>query len=298
MVDNIMDPHYVDELFKPLSEECNDYRIFYEVKANLTPAQLRTMSKAGVDHIQPGIESLSTHILSLMRKGITMLRNVRLLKWAHYYGMRVQWNLLTGFPGETEADYTEQRRIIPLLRHLPPPDGSWPVWLERFSPYFFDPVFHLGDVRPRTAYEHIYPNSIDKLKVAYFFECDMGSILSAEQHRELYSELIAWQNSWKQSVVPRLLYRRTPDWIEIIDKRQSMAQRHRFYDREALIYEFCSETDHTIGAVCQHLKEGCVKDEEILSEVSHALQTYCNLGLMLEESGHYLSLAIPVNPNR
>ena len=47
------------------------------------------MATAGVRAIQPGIESLSTRILKLMRKGATRLINVRLLKWAAYYGMTV-----------------------------------------------------------------------------------------------------------------------------------------------------------------------------------------------------------------
>lgn len=66
-VDNIMDMRYLDEVCRPLAEEHHDYQIFYEVKANLTREQLRTMRRAGVVSIQPGIESLSSHVLQLMR---------------------------------------------------------------------------------------------------------------------------------------------------------------------------------------------------------------------------------------
>ena len=48
---------------------------------------------------------LSTHVLKLMRKGTSMLQNLRLLKWCRYYGIEVAWNLIWGFPGETEEDY-------------------------------------------------------------------------------------------------------------------------------------------------------------------------------------------------
>src|SRR5262249_1542590 len=58
-VDNIMDSEYLEKLCRPLGDERLDYQIFYEVKSNLTPAQLRTMARAGVRTIQPGIESLS-----------------------------------------------------------------------------------------------------------------------------------------------------------------------------------------------------------------------------------------------
>ncbi len=121
-VDNILDMRYLDALCEPLIEDRVDYSIFYEVKANLKREQLHTLSRAGIRILQPGIESLSTHVLKLMRKGTTMLQNVRLMKWAHYYGIKVAWNLLTGFPGETLEDYERQARLMPLLVHLPPAD--------------------------------------------------------------------------------------------------------------------------------------------------------------------------------
>ncbi len=133
-VDNIIDHRYLQDLCLPLAEHRYDYRLFYETKANVTPQQLRTMSKAGILSIQPGIESLNTHILNLMRKGVTMLRNVRCIKWAYYYGMRISWNILTGFPGETREDYEQQGRLLPLLRHLPPPEGGGRIWLEEVQP--------------------------------------------------------------------------------------------------------------------------------------------------------------------
>ena len=66
------------------------------------------MAQAGVTKIQPGIESLSSNVLRLMRKGVRAIQNVNLLRWAQYYDIDVAWNLLWGFPGETEQDYTEQ----------------------------------------------------------------------------------------------------------------------------------------------------------------------------------------------
>src|SRR5262249_14701574 len=123
VVDNIINVKYIDKLCKPLIEAHCDYTIFWEVKANLTAAQLRTMASAGVIHVQPGIESLSTHVLELMRKGISMLKNVRFLKWAEYFEINPRWSLLTGFPGETEEDYARQRHLVPLLKHLRPPGG-------------------------------------------------------------------------------------------------------------------------------------------------------------------------------
>jgi ribosomal peptide maturation radical SAM protein 1 len=295
-VDNIMNYRYLEQLCKPLSEERFDYHIFYEVKANLSPAQLRTMARAGITAIQPGIESLSSHILSLMRKGISMLRNVRLLKWAYYYKMRVSWNLLTGFPGETEEDYAQQFQVVRLLRHLPPPFGCGPIWLERFSPYFFDPTFPVRDVKPLRFYSFIYPEGeIDLEKIAYFFEYRMDNIVPLENHQELQAMVGRWITDWKKGPRPSLVYHRAPDWIQILDQREKQPAAFAFHGAEAEIYEFCGETDRTVEAICEHLAQhngGATADE-----VNGALQKFCDLGLMLEEGSRYLSLALPVNSN-
>src|SRR5207248_1132921 len=103
-VDNILDPAYLDGLFAGLAKEGAGYRFFYELKANLTREQLRTLRDGGVREIQPGIESLSTPVLKHMRKGITAIQNVNTLRWARYYGIQVNWAILWGFPGETEED--------------------------------------------------------------------------------------------------------------------------------------------------------------------------------------------------
>ena len=99
-VDDIIDLRHINELFPLLRGSGSDLSFFYETKANLTKDQLRAFAAAGVRAIQPGIESLSTPILRLMRKGVTGLQNLRLLKWCAEIGIKPSWNLLYGFPGE------------------------------------------------------------------------------------------------------------------------------------------------------------------------------------------------------
>jgi ribosomal peptide maturation radical SAM protein 1 len=295
-VDNIMDHEYLDQLCRPLLDDRCDYQIFYEVKANLTRSQLQLMARSGITAIQPGIESLSSHILALMRKGIGMLHNVRLLKWAHYYSMRVGWNLITGFPGETAQDYAEQLRILPLLFHLPPPAGCGPVWLERFSPYFFDASFKVRNVRPRAAYRFVYPETgLDLSKVAYFFDHEMEETLPVESHDNLQALIADWKARWASPPGPVLLYQRAPSWIQVIDRRSDQVKVHAFNGKSAVIYESCGETDRTADSVRKHLEE--IGTSDTTNNIQEALEEFCSLGLMLNENGHYLSLALPVNPN-
>jgi ribosomal peptide maturation radical SAM protein 1 len=297
-VDNILDMRYLDELCRPLIEERYDYQIFYEVKSNLKRAQLRTLARAGVGIVQPGIESLSTHVLKLMRKGTTMLLNVRILKWAHYYGIKVAWNLLTGFPGETREDYEQQARLIPLLTHLPPPVGGGSIWLERFSPYFTDASFPVDDVEPWPAYRFIYPEgSVDLRKIAYFFDYTMGDTVPEEALDAFHRAVHDWQERWASGRPPVLVYQRAPDWLQVIDRRDPAApQVHAFHGLDAAIYEACGDTDHTPARVAQELRVSHGSRVNAAT-VAQMLQGFCDQGLMVEEDGRYLSLALPVNGN-
>lgn len=297
-VDNIIDYKYIEQLCGPLSQQKNDYRIFYEVKANLNPNQLRTMARAGINGIQPGIESLNSHILHLMRKGVTMLRNVRLLKWGYYYGMRLSWNILTGFPGETEQDYTDQLRIVKLLRHLPPPTGVGPIWLERFSPYFFDRSFPVKDVKPLDVYSFIYPQDKITLEdVAYFFNYHMDSTIPFDCHGELTALVESWTSAWERRPRPTLAYQRAPNWVQIIDRRTEDIAAHSFEGWKAKVYELCGETERTVDSICKNLSANGYNNGKSVNpeEVRGALASFCDLGLMLEERNSFLSLALPVN---
>src|SRR5436853_412005 len=88
------------------------------------------ISRSRVRGGQPGIESLSTHVLKLMRKGVRSVDNVNLLRWTLYYRIRVSWNLIWGFPQETEEDYVAQENLIQKIVHLPPPAAYGRIWME------------------------------------------------------------------------------------------------------------------------------------------------------------------------
>jgi len=297
-VDNIMDHRYIETLCRPLANGRLDYRIFYQVKANLRLEQLRTMAKAGIRAVQPGIESLNSHLLALMRKGVTMLQNVRCIKWAHYCGLHVSWNILTGFPGETDEDYQEQLDVIGLVRHLPPPSACGRIWLERFSPYFFDRIsFPIDKIRPLDAYQHIYPSEeFDLERIAYFFDYEMGDTVSEACRAELSQQVDDWKAAWMRPRKPELVYQRAPDWIQILDRRDGELLTHSFDGFEAAIYEFCGETDRTETQVREELELSHSVTAQPTA-IRATLEKFCALGLMLTEDGRYLSLALPANPN-
>jgi ribosomal peptide maturation radical SAM protein 1 len=170
-VDNILDMGYFDTVLPVLETLDLPGPVFFEVKANLKRHHVAALRRAQITRIQPGIESLSDHVLKLMRKGTTALHNVQLLKWCREYGLAVDWNLLHGFPGETDADYAAMLTLLPKLSHLQAPGACGPIRLDRFSPYFQKPAdFGLQNVQPLPVYRFLYPLSGLRLEqIAYYF---------------------------------------------------------------------------------------------------------------------------------
>jgi ribosomal peptide maturation radical SAM protein 1 len=293
-VDNILDMKHLSTLCTGLAARRWDVHIFYEVKANLTRVQLAVLKRAGIDRIQPGIESLSSHVLDLMRKGSTKLINIRLLKWAQYYGITVDWNILSGFPGETDVDYEEQARLVPMLHHLRPPACGGVIWLERFSPYFTDSSLGLSDVRPRSCYEFVYPDTLDHSKIAYYFDYEAADVASQSARDELYSAVGDWRAKWREEP-PTLVYRRLPARLEVVDRRTGEERRTVFEGWRAEAYEACGDTAHSAKRLHQDLLD--TGADVALDGVTSFLDECCADGLMVSEDGKYLALALPGNPH-
>ncbi|MGW1062076.1 RiPP maturation radical SAM C-methyltransferase [Micromonospora rubida] len=195
MVDNIMSNDYFRELLPVLRDRDWDVTIRYEVKANLRADQLAALADAGVRHIQPGIESLSSHVLTLMEKGVHATQNIQVLRDADDFGLTVDWNMLYGFPGESDEDYQVVLRQLPALVHLQPPAGTTRILLERFSPYFERPELGFVARQPARQYHHVYALAPEQLyDLAYQFEGDRKG-LTGDLEKELRLAVRAWGES-------------------------------------------------------------------------------------------------------
>src|SRR5262249_36776620 len=119
-VDNILDMSHIKTVITQLAGVEPKYHLFYETKANLKRPQVRALAEAGVNWIQPGIESLDDRVLKLIGKGNCALMNLQLLKWSLEYDIQASWNLLAGLPGEEDGWYHEMAEWLPSVYHLPP----------------------------------------------------------------------------------------------------------------------------------------------------------------------------------
>jgi ribosomal peptide maturation radical SAM protein 1 len=294
-VDNILDPKYLTDLFPALAEDDTDYQIFYEVKANLTRAQLRVLARAGVTNVQPGLESLSSRVLRLMNKGVRAAQNVNLLRWARYYGIDVAWNILWGFPGETEDDYARQAAAVPHLLHLQPPASANRVWLERFSPMFTQPDrFRTRRREPEPSNRYVYPSTVDIERIAYVFQYEFEEALPDTAYAPLRTAVAKWSQAWEADVPPTLVYRSSPGLLQIYDVRQpDNAGTYTFHDTLADIYLACAERPTNARVVRDRLGHDLPT-----RAIEDAFEQFQERGLMFLDANSALSLALPATPGR
>jgi ribosomal peptide maturation radical SAM protein 1 len=297
--DLVLDRKYVKQVFEPLSAGGHGYRFYFCVRANLKRDEIRTLAGGGMRVVVAGIESLNTHVLKLMRKGVSRLQNVNLLRWCTYYGIAVFWNLLYGLAGEQLEDYTEELETLRLIPFVIPPIMCQPLRLDRFSPDFRDTQLCPRNwQRPMLCYSFAYPSYVNLEEVAYFFDYGAASVVPEDAHEQTQQFVCQWRRDWYTGRRASLTYRRVETDLLLQDTRWQSDQPRSYTlpDVDADIYEAFSSGPRTVAQVCAALaseRPDLKPDEETIAATCDDL---CDAGLMIGEGGKYLSLALPADP--
>jgi ribosomal peptide maturation radical SAM protein 1 len=293
MTDNILDLAYFKDLIPALGRREREHGIFYETKANLRKEQIRMMRDARIRLIQPGIESLADPVLKLMRKGVSALQNIQLLKWCKELGVEPLWNILWGFPGEPPEAYARMAEIAPLLTHLTPPRFFTTIRLDRFSPNFFDAEAHgFANVRPLDAYRYVYrglaPEALHNL--AYHFEFDYAQPQDlASYARPLAVALDAWQRAAGTS---DLFSIDTGDHLIIWDLRPAARRALSVLSgADRLLYLACDAVTDARQLATALTSLGVARTPD---EIAPMLAPLLRDGLVLQDGNRYLALAVPL----
>src|SRR5690606_23111796 len=170
--DTIMPRKHFGQVLPELATYSERPGLFYEVKVNMSADELAALSRANVKAVQPGIESLSTRLLKLMKKGVTTIQNLALMKYCRERKIAVGWNQLCAIPGETPADYDAQIELMQRIPQLPPPEGVNPIRIDRYSPYFKAYAdFGWKNLEPLAEYRSLHPqlNEEELSQLAYHF---------------------------------------------------------------------------------------------------------------------------------
>jgi len=287
-VDNILPKNYLSEVLPQIETPANMV-IFYEVKADLSEPEMAALSRARVAKIQPGIESLATSTLKLMKKGTTAFQNVNFLKMCASYAVTPVWNLLIGFPGEGADVYSRYLEILPLMAHLPPPNGVYPVRFDRFSPYHYKAKEYGLNLEPMSFYSFVYPFSASDLNdLAYYFS-DRNLLaeyatVATEWLGRLQSIVSKWQSRWKPQMpelAPRLYFK---EQNVVYDSRSDSLAEHRLSDSEKVILNHLARPVRIDDLVTVVAREGI--------DVMPELQMLQQKKLIFQEGDRLLSLVL------
>jgi ribosomal peptide maturation radical SAM protein 1 len=292
--DAIIDPEYLSTVMPRLVADETDLVFFYETKANLKESHIALLRRAGVLHLQPGIESLSTKILKMMKKGTSASQNIRMLKWCRQYGINALWNIIYGFPREDPAEYSAMARIAPLLAHLQPP-SLIPLVVDRFSPYQKSPAsYGLEIVGPPRHYAWTMSCApevaAEWTNLCYRFEHRHCDGRDPESYVDgLRAAVARWREafSWDK---PSLRYRRGPGFLTLYDERPGFpAAQYKFEELMARVYLACDQ-----GASPRQIAERLGFEPDSESKLRTMLMQFTGRGFMIQEGDVFLSLAIPV----
>jgi ribosomal peptide maturation radical SAM protein 1 len=290
-VDNILPKEYLKDVL-PFLNVPPHVSMFYEVKADLTAEDIKTLARAKVLRIQPGVEALATSTLKLMKKGTSAFMNLKLLMNCATYAIKPSWNLLIGFPGEREEVYEKYAQDIPLLYHLPPPTGVYPVRFDRYSPYFKQAESYQLKLKPLDYYELTYPFSDETLAdFAYYFSdqnYDAAYIQNAIRWVEKLSKLVEeWAKKWTDAGnLPSLsLVRDDNGNHSIIDTRYG---GKRSYALDELGFEILADLKNHKNREALYNAFRLTSSIEIDDRLNHFFKNK----LLFEESGSILSLVL------
>ena len=293
-VDNILPKSYVQEVL-PFVKTPDNMSIFYEVKADLSESDVQVLAKARVKIIQPGIESLATSTLKLMKKGTTAFRNLCLMKYCAVYDIVPAWNLLIGFPGEGEDVYRKYVDDIPLLVHLPPPTGVYPVRFDRYSPYFMKSKEYGLDLHPLDYYSLIYPfpeEALDNLAY-YFADTNSGAEYAQTMSKwigRIQEKIDRWIDAWKDDKAsPKLLLYENGEQSMISDSRSGEVNEYSIGAISARVLNFLADKAKRVGDVAREFSDiaGFNAGQEVVS--------LREKGLLFQEEDRYLSLVLKGN---
>ena len=254
---------------------------------------------AGIVYLQPGIESPSTHLLKLMRKGVSYLQNVFFIKCCREHGVYASWNNLIRIPGEAPEDYVDMERLIPKIVHLNPPQGgARKIECHRFSPYFSGEAKGAENIKPLSWYNAIFPSDDFNLsRVAYFFLADWEDTLDDSIYVPVITKTLDWLKIWiNQQELPQLIsHYRDDGTLLISDTRYGPLKEWEYGAEEAMVYRSISDPASRSRVKSFITEEKCPASCSVSSEedILDCLQSFVDDGLAIEENNTYLGLALP-----
>ena len=242
-----------------------------------------------VSHFQVGIETFSDRVLRLMKKGVTALKNVEVLKMVAELGVPLQFNLFTCYPNMTTDDLMENLRVMDLIAHLLVYENIqiYPgeFYLPTDCPVFLD----IGRYRLQKSDESVFSDifedfpmpSYSNYPYPYQFDNDEEQFNIATRIREKVEEIKS-----KSPSENFMHYMNASNGLQIVVSQNGHRTSHSLLSEEADIYLSAIEKSQRISKVSEKLDISSAKIRSILDDFEQK-------GLILYSSDRkaFLSLA-------
>jgi ribosomal peptide maturation radical SAM protein 1 len=300
--DNALCAGHFDDLIPALvaHRKKRPLRLFCELKVNLSRKKVAALADAGFLSLKPGIESLCTRHLRLMRKGTRRIQNIYFLKLCREYGITPFWHHMVGIPGEQPDDYARLEKLIPLIVHLQPPRTGTvlEIQLHRFSAYFDNPKW-TRDIRPKSWYYFQFPaDRIDLKRVAYVFDVQWWDTLSSSAYQGFKEGIEQWFRAWsRDGIQPCLLMKPNTgeDGLEIRDTRfNGESAVLNLSGLQATVYRLLRDPC-SIKKIMLRLQKREIRRPLKQEQVQAILDSFLENKLAVREGKLYLGLALDIH---
>jgi ribosomal peptide maturation radical SAM protein 1 len=292
VVDSVVPPRFLRRVVARLAERPDPPKLRFKIRPDVRRADLEAAAHSGAS-VVCGIESLDDGLLQMMGKGVGALENVRLLKWCRELGVRVEWNLLWGLPGETAKAYRAQLRLIGALDFADAPAGPSPVVLERSSVLWRDARDRgFGAPRAASAYTYVYPfPSGDLARMAYYFEHEYAPDIVVALHlRRLERRLREWRDAPGGGVLRRV--DGGDGLVRLVDERSGSAGVPiELGGVEGLLFDACDEIRSVDDL--RRLARRELDGATTRADIRRVMRSLVDRSLMAASGDRYLNLAIP-----
>lgn len=287
--DNALPVKEGKRFFAAMAESEPDLRFFAEIRGTTSLESLQAFKDGGLDTIQVGIESLSTSLLKKMKKGVTAIENLAIMKNALAAGIWLEGNLIVEFPGSTEEEIAETNENLDYALPFHPLAPA-AFFLGYGSPVSCRPKdFGITTPLPHCKNKSLFPEKTLKSLTL------LSSGYRGDRNRQramwqpVRKKIAAWQRfhrSRQQAHKPALRYRDGGSFILIWQELPDAPPfRHKLTGSSRQIYVFCNEI-RTLTEIRQQFNS--IKDTAILAFIDQL----CQKRLMFREQDQVLSLAI------
>lgn len=296
--DNILSPALLSGAFPQLRERRPYRAIWQQIRVGISQSDLELLRDAGARYLGAGLESLSTRLLGIMRKGlpsrdVTALDNIHLLRMATELGIDLTWQILCGLPGEAAEDYQRMASLMRQLHHLVPPKQMVRISIERHSPLFAEAAALGIDLEPSKAYRFVY--DLPAETIAGFAYCyqdaaawgdRMPSMGPPEHALAVLDEIRSWQRRWDNST---LGFAVDDGAIIVRDGRDQPLRESRYSGVARGVIE-ATMTPVDRREILEHVQRENPAGRA--AEIECAIAALTQEGYVLEEGGRYLFLGV------